>query len=168
MIFLIDGYNLLHAVGWASAKMRQPQLDPARRRLLDWLAESAPAVAKADRFRVVFDAMHGPFASLPRSYRGVIVEFAYRSTADDLIEELLAAELVPREVVVVSNDLRLHESARRVRSQAWDHGAFLDYLNTFTERRLPVDQASAPEKPTVPAADEAAELLRAFSVPRRL
>ena len=47
-------------------------------------------------------------------------------TADDLIEELLAAESKPRAVTVVSNDLRLHEAARRAGGRAWGSQEFLD------------------------------------------
>lgn len=166
MLFLIDGYNLLFAVGYASKRTPQPQLDPSRRRLLDFLADSAPVKANAARFRVVFDAMYGPFPSGPHSHRGVTVEFAFRSTADDAIEDLLAADPTPAKLVVVTNDLRLHESARRARAKAWPVAEFLDYLDTFTEKARPAHERAAPEKPTGPVSDaEAAEWLRAFGSP---
>src|SRR5206468_886876 len=88
--FLIDGYNLLHAVGWATHRMPGRTLEAARRRLLDWLAEAAgraPGVV----VRVVFDAQHGPADSPERTHRGVLVRFAHGGTADDLIEEMLSA-----------------------------------------------------------------------------
>ncbi len=167
MIFLIDGYNLLHAIGWATPKMRQPALEPARRKLLDWLADSAPHKAKTDQFRVVFDAMKGPSRSAESFHRGILVHFAYRSTADDLIEELLAAESKPRLVTVISNDLRLHESARRNHSKAWMSTEFLDWLLMFKERSAPDEVRSAPEKPLGPVSDdETGALLKAFAVPK--
>ena len=164
---MIDGYNLLHAVGWATQKMRQPALEPARRKLLDWLADSAPHKAKAAQFRVVFDAMKGPSRSAETFHRGILVHFAYRSTADDLIEELLTAESKPRLVTVISNDLRLHESARRNHSQAWMSSEFLDWLLTFKARSAPEEVRSAPEKPLGPSPDDENEaLLKAFAVPK--
>ena len=167
MIFLIDGYNLLHAVGWATPKMRQPALEPARRKLLDWIADSAPHKSQSARFHVVFDAMKGPSRSPETFYRGVLVHFAYRSTADDLIEELLAAQSKPRLVTVISNDMRLHESARRHHSKAWMSAEFLDWLLTFKERSAPDEVRSAPEKPIGPASDdETGALLKAFAVPK--
>jgi hypothetical protein len=111
--YLIDGYNLLHAVGWATRKMPSGTLEAARRRLLDWLADSIPLKSGAVVFRVVFDAQKGTAPSVGQSHRGVRVQFAYRRTADDLIEELLDAEPTPGGVTVVSNDGRLHEAAHR-------------------------------------------------------
>ena len=49
MVFLIDGYNLLHAAGLAG-----PSLRSARRRLLDWLADAVRG--REDTLQVVFDA----------------------------------------------------------------------------------------------------------------
>jgi uncharacterized protein len=165
MLFLIDGYNLLHAVGWASKSMAQSALEPARRKLLDWLAET-DAFQGGARFRVIFDAQRGP-AHAPKqmSHRGIKVEFAWRSTADDMIEEYLAAADTPREVVVVSNDTRLHEAARLVRAQGWSSQKFLDWLNQKEEAAQPPEAITAPEKPTGPPTPAEAEtLLAAFEV----
>ena len=49
----------------------------------------------ARELRVVFDAQQAPAPSLETSHRGVRVRFAFRRTADDLIEELVAAEPKP-------------------------------------------------------------------------
>ena len=40
MTFLIDGYNLMHAVGSVPTGIHAKQFDAARSRFLDWLAES--------------------------------------------------------------------------------------------------------------------------------
>jgi predicted RNA-binding protein with PIN domain len=165
--FLIDGYNLLHAVGWASRTMPAGQLDKARRRLLDWLAETVPLKSGAAVFRVVFDAQKGRAPGVGQSHRGVRVQFAYQRTADDLIEELLAAEPVPRLVTVVSNDGRLQEAARRSGSRGWGCQEFLDWL-IEAERDIPGSpHHRPPEKPDGPVpANETAELLRAFEKPK--
>jgi predicted RNA-binding protein with PIN domain len=164
--YLIDGYNLLHALGWAPK--RPNKLEPARRKLLDWLADAAPLKSGAATFRVVFDAQEAPAPSVGQSHRGVLVQFAYRATADDRIEELLDAEATPREVTVVSNDGRLREAARRAGSRGWACRQFLDWL-LEAERATPgTPQYRPPEKPDGPApADEAAALLRAFESPKR-
>src|SRR5687767_8384598 len=107
---LVDGYNLLHAAGLAGSNLRA-----ARRRLLDWLADTA----RGEPLLVVFDAQDAPAASAETNHRGVRVRFAFRQTADDLIEALLAADPRPGELTVVSNDTRLHEAARRRGSRVW-------------------------------------------------
>ena len=170
MTFLIDGYNLMHAVGWMSAGMKPSALAPARERLLDWLADSAACRTKAAGFRVVFDAMKGPgHTSRETTHRTVVVTFAYRSTADDRIEELLAEAGNPKRLVVVSNDTRLHESARRARAKGWFTPAFLDWLIAADEAAKPAGERAAAEKPEgPPPPDEAAELLQVFDVPVEL
>ena len=165
MTYLIDGYNLLHAVGWATKRMPGRRLEAARRRLLDWLATVAGSKSGAT-FRVVFDSQQGPAESSEMSHKGVLVRFAHRRTADDVIEELLAAEANPRTVTVVSNDTRLHEAARRAGSAALGSREFLDWV-IATERSGPEEMAAAPEKPEGPAnADEVTDLLRAFGEPK--
>jgi predicted RNA-binding protein with PIN domain len=163
--YLIDGYNLLHALGWAP---RPPEtLEAARRRLLDWLADAPALRAGAAVFRVVFDAQQAPIPTIGRSHRGVLVQFAYRSTADDLIEELLDAEPSPREVTVVSNDIRLREAARRAGSRGWGCEEFVDW-RIEAEREIPGSPHHRPsEKPDGPAPpDEAAVLLAEFRKPK--
>lgn len=156
--FLIDGYNLLHAVGLAAADRKPGRLKSSRTRLLDWLAASARN--RGAILRVVFDAADGPAPTPEADYRGVRVLFAYRQTADDTIERLLL-ELEPGGVVVVSNDGRLHEAARRRGARSWGCDRFVDWLTTG--ERPPVARPEPPpEKPDTPAGDDA-ELLAAFA-----
>src|SRR5262245_50616272 len=70
--FLIDGYNLMHAVGLATSAMPGAQFERARTRLLDWLADGAKDRAE---LRVVFDAQNAPSPSLETRHRGVRVRF---------------------------------------------------------------------------------------------
>jgi predicted RNA-binding protein with PIN domain len=156
MVLLIDGYNLLHAAGLAGSNRRA-----ARRRLLDWLADSA-RTHPADRIRVIFDAQDGPSESPEADHRGIRVRFAFRRTADDLIEELLAAGQ-PFDTTVVSNDSRLHEAARRRGCQAWSCQQFMDWLISVQK---PLSGRPLEEKPQLLSELETAELLRAFD-PRR-
>src|SRR5438874_439271 len=82
----------------------------ARRRLLDWLADATRG--RTDVLRVVFDGQAAPADTGDELHRGVQVRFAFRATADDAIEEELA-RTGRGGVVVVSDDSRLHEAARR-------------------------------------------------------
>lgn len=163
MRFLIDGYNLMHAAGYLAVAPRRGRLEPVRRRFLDWLADAGRG--RAAEFRVVFDAAAAPAYSPEAVHRGVRVRFAYRQTADDVIEELLVAEADPRAVVVVSNDGRLHEAARRRRAAAWACERFADWVVSGEPTPVPA-RPEPPEKPDAVPADEAAELLRAFDRPK--
>jgi len=164
--FLIDGYNLLHAVGWAPHGPKGRSLEASRRRLLDWLADAAGRHPGAT-VRVVFDSQKRSSESTEWTHRGVEVRFARGGTADDVIEETLAAAAKPRDVTVVSNDTRLHEAARRAGSAAWGSQEFLDWV-IATERVAPHGKATSPEKPDGPADPaEVADLLRVFGAPKR-
>jgi predicted RNA-binding protein with PIN domain len=167
--FLIDGYNLLHAAGFAGAG-RVGRLEKARTKPLDWIADADPVRAGAARVRVVFDAQGGRGDDGEQPHRGAVrVRFAYRQTADDLIETLLAAEAAPAAVAVVSNDGRLREAARRRGAAGWSCEAFTDWLLTGSPGPgvSPAPVPSIPEKPDGPIpADEAEALLAAFRLPK--
>ncbi len=162
--FLVDGYNLMHATGLAHRRLPPGQLQAARKRLLDWLADSPAVRAGTVTVRVVFDAQNGPGESREQHHRRVSFRFAFRQTADDLIESLILAEPRPSPLVVVSNDGRLHESARRRGFRGWSCQAFTDWLigggPPATAPPPPPD-----EKPT-PSRSHDEELLRAFQTPK--
>ena len=114
MTLLIDGYNLLHASGVFPPAPASPTLENARLALLDFLADSLP-VKQVERTTVVFDALGAP-PGLPRelAHRGLGVRFARRGgSADELLEELIAAEPDPRNLLVVSSDHRVQRAARQ-------------------------------------------------------
>jgi len=129
MATLIDGYNLLHAMGLLGRDYGPGGLEKARRAMLGLLAASL-AEDEARRTTVVFDAAAAP-AGAPRefSYKNVAVRFAANhEEADTLIEELILADSAPRQLVVVSSDHRLQRAARRRRATALDSEVFLDNL----------------------------------------
>ena len=167
MQFLVDGYNLMHAVGMASVGMKPGRLKAARGRFLDWIADTPGGRERSATVRIVFDAQHGVGASPEALHRGLRVRFATGETADDLIEKLLQAEPVPARLTVVSNDNRVREAARRRGSAGWGCEAFVDWLLSGgpipSRSAVPV----AAEKPDAPLSDdEAADLLAAFTAPK--
>jgi predicted RNA-binding protein with PIN domain len=112
-VLLIDGYNLLHVSG-VFPDSGSPTLERARGALLDALAERLPAKLLS-RTTVVFDAVGAP-PGLPRevTHRGLAVRFARRGgTADELLEEMIAAATDPRNLLVVSSDHRVQRAARQ-------------------------------------------------------
>jgi predicted RNA-binding protein with PIN domain len=162
--FLIDGYNLMHAVGLARQGLPAGALQRARTRFLDWLAHAANG--RDATVRVVFDAVGAPAASPESDHRGVRVRFAFHHTADDEIEDLLATEPRPAGITVVSNDSRVREAGRRRGTAFWTCEEFVDWA--IEPRRGPphTPRVPEPDKPEQTAtADEMAAWLAAFSQP---
>ena len=113
MLLLIDGYNLLHASGVFPAA-GPPTLERAREALLDHLASLLDAKQIA-RTTIVFDAAYAP-PGLPHelTHQGLAVRFSHRGrSADELLEDLIAAEPDPRHLLVVSSDHRVQRAARQ-------------------------------------------------------
>jgi predicted RNA-binding protein with PIN domain len=160
--FLIDGYNLMHASGLARRDMPSGALQKARQRFLDWLADAIEGRNAA--IRVVFDSSKATDRCTESDYRSVKVRFARGRTADDEIEELLAAEPRPLEVTVVSNDGRLREAARRRGAAFQSNEEFTDWV--IEPERVAKPHATKSEKPEPsPRESENAAWLAAFSRP---
>jgi hypothetical protein len=160
--YLIDGYNLMHAVGMLGTGTRPKGLEAARTRFLDWLA--AAAGKRPGRLRVVFDAEKAPGRSPEASYRGVWVRFAFRRTADDEIEELLAVEKRPAAVTVVSNDLRVRDAGRHRGCGVLACEGFVDWLIAKPAAAAP-PAAEEPKPQPEATPDEMAAWLAAFTKP---
>jgi predicted RNA-binding protein with PIN domain len=121
MSLLIDGYNLLNATGLAGAEPGPATLERSRLALLDFLAAVLDDEERAAT-TIVFDGRNAP-PGLPKQWEhaGITVRFAPRhAEADELLEELIAANTAPRRLTVVSSDHRLHRAARRRRAAAVD------------------------------------------------
>ncbi len=162
MTFLIDGYNLMYAAGLASRGMPAAQFDRARERFLDWLADGAKG--RDATLRVVFDAQQAPSPSLESVHRGVRVRFAFRRTADDLIEELVATWPKPAALTVVSNDSQVREAGRRAECLLASCEEFIDWLITPPASATASD-APETDKPE-PTPTDVSELLDVFSKPK--
>ena len=125
MLLLIDGYNLLQSTDIFPQGRSAGTLAAARQALLDFLARSLEERLR-NRTTIVFDAAMAP-PGLPRegSHAGMTIRFAPRKvTADEVLEELIAAAADPRHLLVVSSDHRIQRAARQrgaqwIDSQAW-------------------------------------------------
>ena len=167
MTFLIDGYNLMHAVGSVPSGIHAKQFDAARTRFLDWLAESPALKPYFSSTRIVFDAQHATKDWGTTTHRGLTVTFSFRQTADDLIENYLALDKNPQKIRVVSNDMRLQTAAKRVRAKPMACSEFVDWLiDPEKPGAGPKDHPpAAPEKPQ-PNEDDTAEYLQVFGSPK--
>jgi predicted RNA-binding protein with PIN domain len=114
MRYLIDGYNLLHAL-WPGEwrKLTARAWPRFRQRLLERLRahhQGDPGTAT-----IVFDTSRSPPGEpTEQDWYGVTVRFAFGyPSADDLIEELIRTDSAPDRLTVVSDDRRIKEAARR-------------------------------------------------------
>jgi predicted RNA-binding protein with PIN domain len=143
MRYVLDGYNLLFALGWLLRGDQPGRRRWAREKLLHHL-HSAPGV-EPGTVTVVFDAGEARHvAASDDRTNGVRVLFAVEQNADDLIEELIRHEPRPRQLTVVSNDHRLHHAARH------RHCPILSCLDYFEQISRPPPPADTSE----PAQDD--------------
>lgn len=162
MSFLIDGYNLMHAVGSAPPPNSTPAaFAAARKRFLDWLADSKPVKADPTAVRVVFDAQNSKRDLGTTTHRGLTVTFSFRQTADDLIEALVSIHPQPQRLRVVSNDGRLRDFARRKKCQPVTCGQFVDWLMSSV-KESPHEPPPPDDKPKTDWPDEFDTLMKAF------
>jgi uncharacterized protein len=155
MRYVIDGYNLLYALGLVHARMGPHGLEKARLALLGRLVASGEAAVT-----VVFDAGQAPpGAPAEQDHQGVRVLFALRREADDLIEELIGRDSAPRGLTVVSDDHRVQQAARRRHCPVL---GCLDFIERLGRPAAPPPE-EAPGKPSGVSREEAQHWLREFA-----
>jgi predicted RNA-binding protein with PIN domain len=159
MRYLIDGYNLLYAMGVLAGRKGPGGLEKARLRLLGLL--SGAHGQQAPEITVIFDATGAPRDVPAEQYhQGIHVRFAHRREADDLIEELLR-QAAPRSVTVVSDDHRIQQAARRRRCLVRGCGEYLDELDRRRRSRPPPVEQD--DKPRAATGEETRHWLREFA-----
>lgn len=139
---LIDGYNLLHAAGFARDQYGPGEYEACRQRLLRGLSERL-ILKQRERTTVVFDAVHAPPGAVSRlRFAGIDVMFAVGEDADTRIESLIAGHSAPKQVCVVSSDHRLQKAARRRGCRYVDSDEFWEARQAAGE----VESLSPPEE----------------------
>jgi predicted RNA-binding protein with PIN domain len=143
MPFIIDGYNLLHAMGLLGGPVGPNGLAKARAGLLGLVAT---VHVDANPVTVVFDARRAPAGVDEEEVHGPVrVEYATREEADDRIEWLIAHDPAPKRLVVVSDDHRIQRAARRRECKAWKCEAYLTWLEKQRhDRRRPPEAGEKP------------------------
>jgi len=162
MFYLIDGYNLLYAMGVLRKRMGPDGLEKARQNLLGVLHGSFGD--ESANVTVVFDAARPP-PGVPgeAEYHGLHVRFAIgQAAADDLIELLIRKASAPRHLTVVSDDHRLQKAARRRHCVVSGCG---DFLQSLERRRKPppARPGEQPAKPSGVSREETQHWLKEFA-----
>jgi predicted RNA-binding protein with PIN domain len=160
MRYLIDGYNLVHAMGLLGGKAGPHGLQKARLALLGHLCGCHRT--EVSSVTVVFDASGAPPGSEPEdNYQGIHIYYALIGEADDLIEDLIQRDSTPRQLTIVSDDHRLQQAARRRHCPVL---GCLDYLEEMerVRQRKPTSE-SVPAKPESMSDGETQHWLREFA-----
>ena len=145
MRYLIDGYNLMHAMGILLGRVGPQGLERARTRLLGHLHGAYGNESTC--LTVIFDAAnHPPGADATQNFHGIEVTFAVEvEEADDLLETLIKRESTPRNLRVVSDDHRIQRAARRRQCIVMSCGDFMDELERLRARRRKAPDLPKPE-----------------------
>lgn len=160
MRYLIDGYNLLHAMGLLTGKVGPHGLEKARLALLGRLLNDHGLDAAA--VTVVFDASNAPPDAVPEEhYQGLHIVYALDGEADDVIESLIQRDGAPRKLTIVSDDHRIQRAARRRRCPALGCLEYLDRMERLGRRKPAAPDA--PAKPMGVSEEEARHWLREFA-----
>jgi predicted RNA-binding protein with PIN domain len=162
MPFLVDGYNLLHALGLLHQRVGPTGLRKARLALLGMLHGAFGP--EASSITVVFDAAHAPPDAVEEDeYQGIHVRFAiHQDEADELIEELIRREAAPRRLIVVSDDRRLQRAARQRQCQVQHCAGFMEDLAHHRPTRRP-ERETMESKPERLTEEETAYWLHEFA-----
>ncbi len=152
MRYLIDGYNLMHAMGLMNRRFGPDGLRKARHRFLNNLAAALGPV-DAHQTTIVFDASEAPAeVSRQTRHKGLTVDFAIEDDeADERIEHLIQTDSAPKRLSVVSSDHRIRQAARRRGANDLTCDEFLSMLE---------DRKRRPSQPstTTPTPEERARL----------
>jgi len=152
--FLIDGNNLIHALGAIGPDVGRQGLC----RILE------PLTRRGERVCVVFDGAAPP-EQMARQFRDGPVEavFAAPLTADEVILERIADNSAPRRLVVVSTDREIRQAARRRRCQGHKSEPFAGLLLRLEKQRPRIDH-EPPEKRHGLTAEQTEAWLKEFQL----
>ena len=131
MQIIIDGYNLLHAIGYIGNLSEPGKLEQARVTMLDKLSRYM-TVAERKQTIVVFDSGHRSQGKL-QQYRqhDMQIEFSLGfDNADSKIMELISNHVCPEKLMVVSSDHQIQIAARRRKVEFCDSDVFIDELES--------------------------------------
>ncbi len=161
--YIIDGYNIIYALGLLNKNAGEGRLEDARNNLLTYLSESFGD--RSARVTVVFDSKRSPRGKeREQIVSGLNVVYAAgEKSADDWIEIAIEQSREPRKLVVISNDGRVQEAARRRGAQAWTDQDLLADLDTDTRKQRPEPEQQPDDRPGPDSAEEIQHWVDEFS-----
>lgn len=126
---LIDGYNLMHAVGTVRPQDEPGGFQGERTQFLRHVSDNLTA-RERERTTVVFDASTSSRRgnSTSRVAGLTVIYSAKDRDADDVIEELIADHSSPRQILLVSSDHRLQRAVKKRRGKFTDSEEFAELL----------------------------------------
>jgi predicted RNA-binding protein with PIN domain len=146
MRYLIDGYNVLYAIGALTSRTGPQGLERARIRLIGAL--KGVFGDEVSQVTLVFD---GDAAEEIEHSNGLEIRYTdRREEADDVIESLLGHDGAPRQVIIVSSDRRLQDAARKRHATCIRSEDFFDYLEKWRRERLARASRVEEKKPSGP------------------
>jgi len=143
-MYVVDGYNLLHAL-----KKAEPGLPAdfalARRKLVELLSHLCKR--EGARARVFFDGTPGEIGAGELAYPHVRVTFCgpVREAADEAVRDFVENAGNPRNLLVVSSDQAVVKACRLSGAKVLSSQAMADRLSDL------VPQAGAPKRPEKPS-----------------
>lgn len=143
MRYIIDAYNLAHAIGIIPSRRtaREGALEQAREQLIQKI-RTAHADAKSGDVVIVFDAKKAPTRSDSEERRGpILIQYTYRQDADNWIIDFVEHHPAPRSLMVVTNDTHVQNEVRRRKARFWNCSEYLDWIESEPERQ----RAARPE-----------------------
>lgn len=145
---IIDGYNMMFALGGLPRNFAQGELQKERKRLLELLSTTLSEKQKPDTV-IIFDAKNSPSGS-QGSYTvdGIAVRFAGNAgCADEEIEEIISAHSAPKQILLVSSDHRLQRHAGKRKAKFIDSREFLLKLLPSDDFDLDTPNSHVSKKP---------------------
>jgi uncharacterized protein len=159
---IIDGYNLMHSVGYARERYGQGGLERSRNRLLRFLINRLD-LEERRRTTIVFDARTIPFEGVreQKLEEMTILFNKAGSDADTLIEELILEHSAPKQLEIVSGDRRLQKAIKRRKGIAVESEDFARILRdresvvpgSSQDSDLPPESKEKPESATPSQSD---------------
>lgn len=158
---LIDGYNLMYAIGYAQAGDTRPKaLESGRNRLIQLLAEHLGP--EANQTCIVFDAGGVSSKGLPKFFQQRSIYLLFSSdylSADECIQNILQVHSNPKRLVLLSSDHSVQRKGTARGATIRDSEDWQQAVELLTDRQLaekpPPEDTSDPlrQNPNLSASD---------------
>jgi len=140
---LVDGYNLMHAIGAIQHGDTQPKaLQRGRDRLIEKIAQRIPSSSRKWIW-IVFDSEVAP-KNLPDVWQrdGIMVVFSRGwNSADELLQSIIAAHHSPKQLIVISSDHAVQRKALARAAHAWDSDRWIEAIDAMRENGTSIDSS---------------------------